>query len=60
MARSRGRPPLDPRDRKQVAVIVRMSERDYDVAWTRARSQRVTVPELLRRRAREEDDDDDD
>jgi hypothetical protein len=46
----RGRPPLDRRD-KSVPITVKVPSRHYDILYSKARQQRVSVPELLRRRA---------
>jgi hypothetical protein len=52
--RRRGRPALDESDRDTVVVHVRLPTRQYDAACQRATSERVTVPELLRRALRRE------
>jgi hypothetical protein len=44
----RGRPPLDPNDRS-VSVHVKMSAKQYDDTYARARQERIGVPELIRR-----------
>jgi hypothetical protein len=48
----RGRPPLDD-DGPSVAVSVRMPSRAYDALYARARRERVSVPEQVRRDMRE-------
>jgi len=47
-SRPPGRPPLDDDD-ASVDVHVRMPSKQYDQAFDRARRERVSVPELLRR-----------
>jgi hypothetical protein len=44
----RGRPPLDP-DGPSVSVHLRLLSKDYDALFARAREQRVTVPQTIRR-----------
>ena len=43
-----GRPPLD-RDDPSVKVCVSVPSRQYDDLYQRAREERVSVPELIRR-----------
>jgi hypothetical protein len=63
-ARRPGRPPIDPRLRKDASVIVRVTSAQYDAAHRRASRDRVSVPEVIRRAVtaawRHDDDDDDD
>jgi hypothetical protein len=48
MADKRGRPPLDPDD-QSVEVCVTLPSRKYDEIYERARRERVSVPEIIRR-----------
>jgi hypothetical protein len=43
-----GRPPLDPAD-PSVAMCLRLPAKRYDDLYARARTERVSVPELIRR-----------
>jgi hypothetical protein len=43
-----GRPPLDDHD-PSVTVCVSVPSRAYDALYQRARDQRVSVPDLIRR-----------
>jgi len=52
MKRTGGRPPLDAAGASSVPVHVKMAPRDYDEAYRRARQERVSVPELIRRDVR--------
>jgi hypothetical protein len=47
-----GRPRLDEHD-ESVGVHVRMTAKQYDDVFDRARRERVTVPEIIRRDVRE-------
>jgi len=44
----RGRPPINPSEHS-VPVQVKMGERLYAAVSARARAQRITIPELVRR-----------
>jgi hypothetical protein len=46
-----GRPPLDDND-ESVGVHVRLPSREYDAVYEKARRERVTVPEVIRRAVR--------
>jgi hypothetical protein len=46
--RRTGRPPLDPND-PSVEMTLSLPSKQYDRLYALARSQRVTVPELVRR-----------
>jgi len=46
--RKRGRPPLYPAEKRSVAVSVRLSEKQYDALYLRARQARCSVAELVR------------
>jgi hypothetical protein len=46
--KKRGRPALDPGDRRSISVAVRLDAREYDRLFRRATIERTTVPELLR------------
>jgi hypothetical protein len=47
-SRKRGRPPLDA-TQPAVRLEVLVTARDYDRAYLRARTQDVSIPELVRR-----------
>jgi hypothetical protein len=47
-----GRPSLDPQQHPSVSVAVRLSTAAYDAAYARARAERVTISEWIRRRLR--------
>lgn len=51
-SKRRGRPPLDDDD-ESVGVHVQMTSKQYDEVYERARRERVTVPEIIRRDVRE-------
>jgi hypothetical protein len=46
-----GRPPLDPDD-PSVPVHVKLPSKQYDLLYERARQERTTIPELVRRALR--------
>jgi hypothetical protein len=48
-AKKRGRPSLDTQDRTRVDVTVRLTRAQFDRLCEQARSDRVSVSELLRR-----------
>jgi len=48
MTKRTGRPSLDPRD-VTVEMALSLPARQYDALTTRARAERVSVPELIRR-----------
>jgi len=52
MANPRGRPPLDRSD-PSVYVSVAMPGRAFDWIYQRARAERLTVPEIIRRTLRD-------
>lgn len=52
--RPRGRPPVEPGD-PSVDVHVRLPSKTYDDAYDRARRERLTVPEVLRRALRRDE-----
>lgn len=49
MKRPPGRPPLD-KDDPSVEVCVTLPSKKYDDLYERARQERTTVPELIRRK----------
>ena len=48
MTRKPGRPPLDDYD-PSTTVTLRVASKDYDDLYSRARRERISVPELIRR-----------
>lgn len=49
-----GRPRIHPSDRPSAAVHVKLSAADYDAADRLARSQRVTIQDVIRQGLRRE------
>jgi predicted HicB family RNase H-like nuclease len=49
--RARGRPPIDPAD-PSVSFSLRIPAKDFEDATTRARDERVTLAEWIRRTLR--------
>ena len=52
MSRRPGRPPLDRTDRS-VEMCLTIPSKKYDDLYARAKAERVTVPEVIRRVLRE-------
>ena len=48
MKRRTGRPPLDPDD-PSVEMCVTLPAKQYDALYARARAERVSIPEMMRR-----------